>query len=102
MDNDNNKKHEAIYNKIIGFYDFAEELVDTVENPKVKDPISQLEFVEPLVKQIEDSTDVLAEEYREFIKTGKKPGFLVRRKIAKSLKSIYAALGECKRASKEG
>jgi len=58
----------------------------TDENPKVKDPISQLEFVEPLVKQIEDSTDVLAEEYREFIKTGKKTWFFSKKKDCKVVK----------------
>jgi len=92
-------KHEKTYNEIISFYDFAEELIDTVESERVRDPVNQLEFIEPLVEQIEHATDALAEEYRTFLKTGKRPGFLVRRKIAKSLKSIYESLGECKKYS---
>ena len=94
-------KQEKTYNEIISFYDFAEELIDTVEDKATADPVTQLDFVEPLVEQIEQATDELAEEYREFLKTGKKPGFLVRRRIAKSLKNIYEALGECKRVSIE-
>ncbi len=92
-------KHEKTYNELISFYDFAEELIDTVENEAVSDPVNQLEFIEPLVEQIEIATDSLAEEYRNFLQTGKRPGFLVRRKIAKSLKNIYESLGECKKHS---
>lgn len=92
-------KQEDTYNKIIGFYDFAEELIDTVDDKKTKDPVAQLEFVEPVVMQIEGATDILAEEYREFIRTGKKPNFLARRKVAKSLKNVYAAVDECKKAA---
>lgn len=98
MDKQNPDKHEDTYNRIIGFYDFAEELIDTVESKEVADPVSQLEFIEPIVRQIEEATDLLAAEYREFIRSGKKPNFLARRKVAKALKSIYAALDECKSA----
>lgn len=90
-------KHEKTYHDIISFYDFAEELVDTVEKAQVKDPVAQMEFIEPLVEQIEFATDALAEEYRNFLRTGKKPGFLTRRRIAKALKDIYEVLGECRR-----
>lgn len=100
--NENDKDYqEETYNKIIDFYDFAEELIDTVDDKGVKDPVSQLEFIEPIVKQIEEAADTLAEEYRAYIRTGKKPNFLTRRKVAKSLKNIYAALDECKGAADE-
>jgi hypothetical protein len=92
-------RYEKTYKEIISFYDFAEELIDTVEHKNVKDPVHQLEFIEPIIEKIELATDSLAEEYRHFIKTGKKPGFLVRRKIAKSLKEIYESLGTCKKYS---
>lgn len=92
-------KYEKTYKDIIGFYDFAEELIDTVEHKAVKDPVHQLEFIEPIIEKIELATDSLAEEYRNFIKTGNKPGFLVRRKIARSLKDIYESLGNCKEYS---
>ena len=95
-------RQEDTYNKIIGFYDLAEELIDTVEDKSTADPISQLEFIEPIVQQIEEATDNLAAEYRDFIRTGKAPGFLARRKVAKSLKSIYSSLDDCKNAAIEG
>ena len=91
-------ENEETYAKIVSFYDFAEELIDTVEDDSTEDPVTQLEFVEPIVSTIEESTDILAEEYRNFIRTSKSPGLLIRRKIAKSLKKIYSALNICKMA----
>lgn len=89
------KKHEETYNQIISFYDFAEALINTVEYDTVTDPASQLAFIEPLVRQIEEATDLLAEEYRNFVKTGKKPGRTTRKKIEQSLAQIYLALDTC-------
>lgn len=89
-------KHSGTYEAIIGFYDLAEKLVDSVEHPGVKDPVSQLDFVEPIVKQLEEATDILSEEYRNFVATGKKPGFLAKKKIEKAIRTINIALLECK------
>ena len=86
------EQHEATYDRIMFFYDFAEQLIATVENPKTVDPAAQLAFIEPLVKKIEDATDVLAEEYREFVQTGKKPGLFKRRRVEKALTSIYQTI----------
>ncbi|MCE3233730.1 MAG: hypothetical protein K0R98_1987 [Rickettsiaceae bacterium] len=95
MDTNSKDKHEKAYNDIIKFYDFAEELLDTVESPEVQDPVAQLEFVEPLVEKIENATDILAEEYRNFIKSGKISGFMTKKRVEKSLKRINEALIEC-------
>jgi hypothetical protein len=96
MQPDEMEKHTKTYEAIIGFYDLAEKLVDSVEHPEVSDPVSQLEFVEPIVKQLEEATDVLSEEYRSFVATGKAPGFLAKKKIEKAIKTINTALLECK------
>lgn len=90
-------KHGKTYNAIIGFYDLAEKLIDSVEHPDIKDPVSQLDFVEPIVKQLEEATDILSEEYRNFVTTGIKPGFLAKKKIEKAIRSINMALLECKK-----
>ncbi len=89
------EKHTEIYNAIIGFYDLAEKLVDSVEHPDVKDPVSQLDLIEPLVKKLEEATDLLSEEYRNFVATGKKPGFLAKKKIEKAIKTVNTVLMEC-------
>jgi len=64
------KKHEysmeeceTKYNEITKLYDYAEELVSTVESELVNDPSSQLEIVEPLINEIGDATDTLTQEF---------------------------------------
>lgn len=84
------------YNKIVCMYDFADELIQTVEKASSSDPEAQLAFVEPLVKQVEDATDILAEEYRYFAETGKKPTRGRRKKIEESLSQLYLVLDKCK------
>ncbi len=96
MQPDEMEKHEKAYNAIIGFYDLAEKLIDSVGHPEVKDPVSQRDFIEPMVKQIEEATDILSEEYRNFVTTGKKPGFLAKKKIEKAVKTVNTVLLECK------
>jgi hypothetical protein len=81
------------YKDITTFYDLAEELAATVESEFIQDPDNQLALVEPVISQIADSTDVLAEE---FIRVLENPG---RKKSAKSrvesaLRKIFMALEE--------
>lgn len=100
MDKDTLQEYEKTYNEIISFYDFAEKLVNTVEDAKVTNPTAQLDFIEPIVRQIEEATDILSEEYRNFVRTGKKPGFFSKKRVEKSLRKIYEALYECKQNAK--
>ena len=93
------KQHEELYNKIITFYDVAEELIDTIENDSTKDPEKQLDFIEPIVEEIEDATDTLAEEYRTFIKTGKKPSTNSKKRIDEAILKMYQAFQKCKTES---
>lgn len=95
MDEESMKRFEKTYNNIIKFYDFAEELVDSVEG-EPNDPEGQLEFVEPIIEQIEEATDVLAEEYRHFVQSGKgQPDKVTKQKIEKALAQLYLAIHMC-------
>ena len=91
------QKHEETYNAIISFYNLAENLIDSVESQDVTDHVSQLDFIEPIVKQLEESTDILSEEYRNFVETGKKPSFLVKKKIENAIKNLNNSLEICKK-----
>lgn len=97
----NKVDHEEAYNNIMKFYDYAEELIDTVESKEV-DPNEQLEIVEPLVLEIEESTEVLAEEYRNFVRHGgkKKPNLLSRKRIETALRNLFLAVQSCRSSSK--
>jgi hypothetical protein len=54
---------EDRYNEIATLYDLSEELLSTVESDLVKDQEAQLALVEPLIHEIGEATDVLAEEF---------------------------------------
>lgn len=88
--------HERTYACILKFYDFAESLIATVEDDRVKDPIAQLELIEPIINYIEDATDLLSEEYRSYVKTGQKPGVFAKKRIERALGKIYASIELCK------
>jgi hypothetical protein len=101
VQSENVKQYEDNYNNILGFYDLAERLIDSVEHPDINDKISYLDVIEPVVQQFEGATDTLSEEYRNFVATGKKPGFLVKIKIEKALESVASALIKCKKILEE-
>lgn len=63
---------EEKYNDIAALYDLAEDLVSTVESDLVKDQEAQLQLVEPLIHEIGEATDVLAEEFTLLAEQNKK------------------------------
>lgn len=96
--NYNIEELEARYQEITTLYDQAEELVATVESDFVKNPQAQLDLVEPLVREIGDATDVLAEEFvlvaeSKKFKTANKAS---KKRIEGALRKIYVAIGEYK------
>lgn len=96
------KEHEDTYNEIMKFYDLAEELVDTIEDKRNPNPTHQLEVVEPLIEEIEQSTDVIAEEYRKFVKKGaQKPNLLSKKRIETALRNMFLAVKKCQISASE-
>lgn len=94
--NYNIEELEARYNEITVLYDQAEELVATVESQFVKDPEMQLAIVEPLIADIGDATDVLAEEF-VLVAESKKHRSTSRAsktRVEAALRKIYAAVGD--------
>ena len=81
------------YRDITTLYDLAEELASTVESDFVPDPESQLALVEPLISQVADSTDILAEE---FIRVLENPGHKksAKTRVESALRKIFMALEE--------
>ena len=90
------EEFESKYQEITKLYDYAEELVSTVESQFVKDPAAQLQVVEPLINELSDATDVLTEEFL-FIAESKRyktPGKVSKAHIESSLRKIFAALAD--------
>src|SRR4051812_37971919 len=90
------EEFENKYEEITKLYDFAEELVSTVESEFVKDADAQLAIVEPLINELSDATDILAEEFL-FIAESKKyktPGKASKTHIEASLRKIFVAVND--------
>ena len=54
---------EEKYNAVTRIYDLADQLLSTVESPFVRDVEAQMNLVEPIINEISDATDILAEEF---------------------------------------
>lgn len=80
------------YNEIMALYDYADELASTVESGFVESPQDQLNLVKPLIEQIEESSDVLTEEFIEY--AGGSAGKRARGRIEKALRKIYMAIDD--------
>lgn len=86
---------EASYHEITMLYDYAEELVATVEQKHV-DPDAQLALVEPLINDLGEATDVLSEEFINIAESRKRNVPLKVRKahIEAALRKVYLAMDE--------
>lgn len=88
---------EAKYHDITVMFDYADELVATVESEFVKDQEAQLNIVEPLISELGDATDVLAEEFvliAESRKSKTGQGKVSKSRIEGALRKIYAAVAD--------
>ncbi len=86
---------QETYQQLLSFYDLAEELIDTVEHQPLESPLAQLDFIEPLVEEVENATDVLTEEYRHFAASGNIPDEARKQRIENALAKIYDVLHTC-------
>jgi hypothetical protein len=95
---------ESRYNDITVLYDFASELVETVESEFVDVPDRQWSLVEPLISEIGDATDVLTEEFIHVAEGVKKMtgGKASKARIETALRRIYAAINDYRDRVKEG
>ncbi len=91
---------EKYYREVTSLYDMAEELASTVESDFTKDPEAQLALVEPLIAQVADSTDVLAEE---FVNVLEKPSRVksAKNRVESALRKIFMALEEYRNKASE-
>lgn len=86
------------YDNIIKLYDFAERLVDSVDEEK--DPGRTLAILEPLVDQIEESAETLAHIYLQFAETNEKPGSQVKLQADLALKKLQLAIDKFKKRAR--
>ncbi|MFW0777175.1 MAG: hypothetical protein ACN2B6_05605 [Rickettsiales bacterium] len=88
-----NEALEAKYNEITELYDFAEELVSTVESQFVQDPEEQMAIVEPLINEVSDAADLLGEEFITIAESTKgKAQVANKTRIEGALRKVYMAI----------
>ena len=83
---------EYNFAEIAELYNHAEELLSTVESSFVAEPEKQFEIVEPLVTQLGDSADILAEIFSDTVRNPETPQAPARRKAEMALRKLFVAL----------
>jgi len=86
---------ETKYNDITVLYEYAEELVSTVESQFVADGDEQLAIVEPLINDIGDAADILSEEFILIAESKKgKANKSSKSRVESALRKIYVAISD--------
>ncbi len=93
---------KAGYNDITSLCDTAEELLSTVENSAIADPQAQLDLIEPLINEIADASDVLAEEFLLAAESKKNRGAnkFSKKRIEAALRRIIVTMNEYHESAK--
>lgn len=89
-------EQKKTYDNIIKLYDFAEDLVEAVEKNPAKKPEERLKLVEPLIEQIEESAEMLAQVYISFVETGTQPDDETKIKVENSIQKMFEAISNYK------
>ncbi len=87
-------EYETKYLEITQLFDYAEELVATVESKFVSNPERQVDIVEPLINEIGEAADILCEEFLLIAESKRKKTSSRANKshIEASLRRLFAAL----------
>lgn len=87
---------EERYNEIAALYDMSEELLATAESPLAQDQGAQLALVEPMIHEIGEAADVLAEEFTVLAEQKKQRAQRRANKahIEGALRRVYSAVHE--------
>lgn len=87
-------KQEQLYNEIIQYYDFADKLVQIAENSQDDLATQQFDIIEEAIEKFEKCADFLANQYIEYVKTGKNEQLI--EVTRNSLREISTKIEECR------
>ncbi len=87
-------KQEHLYNEIVEYYNFADKLIDTIEDGKDNIPEGQIKAVEEVVENLEKYADQLSSQFVEFVKNGGSKE--VVDDIRHALNAIISGIEECR------
>lgn len=98
MDSAQAKELEESYNQVVAIYDMADELISTVMQSPQETQEAHFRLVNPLVVQLEESADILTEEFINLAE-GKETPQSRRGRIEAAFRKIYAAMDEYQKCS---
>ena len=83
---------DDVYDNIAKLYTRAENLIAIVENSEVADHEAFLSIMEPLITQIEESTNQVAGDFAEIIESGELPTNAMKRRVNSALREILQSV----------
>lgn len=87
-------RQEQIYNDIIQYYNYIDELIRVAEDSSHELSEEQFNIIEETIKSLEKSADFLANEYIEYIKYSESDKLIEATRS--SLSDISARVEECR------
>lgn len=90
------------YQDITALYDRSDELLATIEDTSLGNPEERLNILEPLINEIADSTDILAEEFI-LVAESKKPrasAKFSKKRIENALRRVFSAMQDYQEKSR--
>ncbi len=88
--------YEQTYYDIVEFYDIAEALVDTVEDPRAQFHDEQMTLIENLAEEVVECSDELTEKYCQFVDARDRKRAARKFKFRNTFKRMFRAInGTC-------
>lgn len=87
-------QQEKLYNEIVEYYSFADNLVKAVEDSSHKFAAEHFVIVETTITQLEDYADQLANQYIDYVKNGESEKVLEQARAA--MNNITIKIEECR------
>ncbi len=87
-------EQEKLYNDIMQYYDYADKLIEVIEDNSDQIPLEHFEIVEDMVQTLEKLADSLGLQYIDLVK--KEYDAKTLEKIRLAFNSIVAKIEECR------
>lgn len=90
------EEQRQTYERIMSFYDIAEEMIDVVEKGEVTRPEAQVKNLVALVAQVEESAEILTDLLVLVVETGETLHGKEKRKAEIALRKLLSAIEKFK------
>ena len=90
------EQFDEVYNGITKLYDHAENMLKAAYHESVTDHDAFLAEIDPLVRQIEETANIIAEDFSEVIEKGGEPTAAVKRRVSTALRKVLLSIEQFK------